>query len=97
MSDQFKKFDPDNFSLERQFRAYLKAVRLPEDQMSEIQKTETRRAFMAGCGQTVLLLEHEVSKLSDEDGVKALQRILDQVMEYFTGEIESQFGKKQKP
>jgi len=73
------------FDLEFQYQLYLKRVNLAEVQMHPIQKAETRSAFMAGCGQIIILLRDEVTELSDNDGVKVLEGMLGQVGTHFVG------------
>lgn len=53
----------NQFNLENQYQIYLQLVNLNESTMSPIQRTETRRAFMAGCGQMLVLMRDEVGAL----------------------------------
>lgn len=68
-----------------QWLAYLKRGGLSEDKMHETQRVETKRAFYAGAGQTLIAFRDELS--DDEDAAVAeLQNMHDQVLEFFKGE-----------
>lgn len=81
---------PDNFDLEYQYQLYLQRMSLKEETTSEDQKRETRRAFMGACGQMLILMRDDLPQLSEEDGIKAMERMIEQVMNFFLKETGKQ-------
>lgn len=74
-----KKFD-----LEYQYRKYLKLVNLDESRMHEVQRKETKQAFMAASGMMLLLMRDDVTDIPDEnDAVDTLEGMLGQIGNYF--------------
>ena len=74
-----KKFD-----LEYQYRKYLKLVGLDEKRMHEVQRKETKQAFMASAGMMLLLMRDDVTEIPDEnDAVEILEGMLKQLSNYF--------------
>lgn len=71
------------FNLEWQYQEYLKRVNLPESKMHPIQRIETKRAFMAAAGQMLITLRDEVSKLDDDEAVKVMENMTNQVADYW--------------
>ncbi len=76
------------FNLEHQFSLYLQRVGLSDTLMSVAQMRETKRAFMGACGQMLVMLRDELSKLSDEQGVDTLQNMLEQVGNFWLAETK---------
>jgi hypothetical protein len=72
-----------NLDLEYQYQLYLKRAALDESLMGEVQKKETRQAFMGACGQMLILLQEDIGKMDVDAGVEAMVGMLDQVDEYF--------------
>lgn len=77
-----------DFNLENQYRAYLKMVGLDESKMIPIQRTETKRAFMAGCGQMLILMRDEVTQLDEDNAVEALEGMIAQTEKFWTDETK---------
>lgn len=77
----------DVFSLENQYRQYLKRVSLEESRMGQVQKTELKRAFMGAWGQLLVLLHDEIGQMTDDEAVSALEYMKDQVSEFFMNEV----------
>ena len=71
------------FNLEYQYQLYLTRTKLKETLMGPAQKKETRQAFMAACGQMLLLLRDEVSDMEEEQAAEIFQDMLQQVHDYF--------------
>ncbi len=71
------------FDLEYQYQLYLSRTKLKETLMGPGQKKETRQAFMAACGQMLLLLRDEISEMEEEQAAEIFQDMLQQVTEYF--------------
>lgn len=75
------------FNVHNQYEIYLEKSGLADQDLGEIQKTETKRAFMAGFGQSIVLLTQEVAKLDEKEGVKIIKSLIRQVQDYFTEEL----------
>ena len=71
------------FNLEHQYQLYLKRVALREVEMHPEQKKQLRQAFMGACGQIILLLRDEVGKLEEDEAVKVMENMIEQVGNYF--------------
>lgn len=71
-----------------QYQEYLRRARITEAQMPDIQRIETKRAFFAGIGQTLILLRDQLSE-NDEEGSVELQNLHDQVLNFFRSEVGS--------
>ena len=66
-----------NIAVEQKYQEYLRLVKLDEGQMPHGQRVETRRAFFAGAGSTLLVIRDEVSELDEDDAVKVMQDMSD--------------------
>lgn len=76
------------FNLAFQYQRYLERCCLKESEMNTIQKVETKRAFMGGCWQMLLLLRDDLSELPTEDvAADTLQSMLDEANDFFTMEV----------
>lgn len=70
--------------LEVQYKTYLQKMQLDETKMHPVQKLETKNAFMAGCGQTLVLMLEVIGAMKDEDrAVLHLEDLLNQANFYF--------------
>lgn len=74
LKNQAMKFD-----LQEQYQLYLKKGRLDENRMGEIQRKETRQAFMAGVSQTVLYY-FTLAAMEEDAAVQELDNIMKQVV-----------------
>ncbi|MGB3452928.1 MAG: hypothetical protein WBA59_03760 [Moheibacter sp.] len=74
------------FKIEDQYQQYLKKVGLKEENMHPTQRVETKRAFMAGCGQMLVLLRDEIGELEEDDAVEQMGSLLNQVSEFWIKE-----------
>lgn len=79
----------DKFDLEVQYQFYLKKVGLTEKMMHPQQKTETKRAFFAACGQLLVLFRDDLTKLPDDAAVEKLSGMINQVAGFFITENNS--------
>ncbi len=72
---------------EQQYQHYLKLTLQDESKMSAIQRLETKRAFMGGCGQTLVICSEELPRLSntelDNETTKKLGYLFKQINDYF--------------
>lgn len=73
----------ENFNLEKMWKDYLVLVELDPEKMSVIQYRETKRAFMAGCGSLYIMISTEVSKLSEDKAMEALENLDMQIMNFW--------------
>ena len=80
-----KKFD-----LEHRYQEYLKMVKLPESSMGETQRIEMKRTFMGACGVLLMVLKEDLSALEEDEAVKELQKMFDQIGNYFLKETNKQ-------
>lgn len=56
---------------------------LPAD-APRTQQLETKKAFMAGVASVLHVLKFEIPKVSDDEGVGYLERLDDQLVQFFT-------------
>lgn len=75
------------FNLEYQYQIYLEMVGLNEARMHPVQQSETKRAFMGGVGQMIILLHNDIPQLSANMAVNTLQDMANQVGVFFKNEI----------
>ncbi len=73
----------EKFNLEIQYQKYLERVGLKESQMGDTQRVETKRAFMGGCGQMLVILSNDISQLDEDKGIEQLQDMIDQVKAFW--------------
>ena len=83
------------FNLEHQYKLYLQRVNLDESKMHKQQKTQLKLTFMAACGQMLLLLRDDISELSEEEGVKVLEDLTNQVSKYVFAITKNQQGRNE--
>lgn len=76
----------EKFNLEKQYQLYLERIGLKESQMHPVQKTETKRAFMGGCGQLLILLRDDVGDLEEEEAVEQIESMINQVQSFWLKE-----------
>ena len=74
------------FNLEHQYQLYLEKVNLKESEMHYAQRIETRRAFMGACGQIIVLLRDDLTKLDEREALATLQNMTNQVGDFFVRE-----------
>lgn len=78
----------EKFNLEFQYQLYLERCCLRESEMNTIQKVETKRAFMGGCGQMLVVLRDDITEIPNEDdAANILQIMLDDVNAFFMIEV----------
>lgn len=83
MKDQTVK----DLDIEIQYQHYLKLTGLFESTMHPTQKVETKRAFMAGFGQMIILMLEVVSEIEDEDrAVLHLEDLFNQTQMFWKNE-----------
>lgn len=80
----------DKFDLEHQYQLYLKRMALNELLMPPQQQIETKRAFFGACGQMLMILQHDLPELSDQEGYEKLEGMIKQVGNYFINQTHKQ-------
>lgn len=70
-------------SLEQQYQLYLGRVALNEKTMHPEQKLQLRDAFFGAIGQFLILTMTEIAPLDEDEAVKVLDNIEDQVAQHF--------------
>ena len=81
------KIKEETLELEDQYKPYLMRVRLSEDRMSSIQRTETKRAFMGACGQMLVLFRDVIGAIEDEDkAILHMEDMFNQVKIFWNNE-----------
>ena len=75
--------DMNEFNIEHQYQLYLKRMALEERRMHPEQRKQLRETFFGACGQMLILLRDELSKLEDDKAVETMQDMINQVAEYF--------------
>lgn len=73
----------DKFNLEYQYQLYLERVGQVESEMHPEQKRQVKMAFFGAIGQFLVLLEHEVADLEEEEAVEKLENMKTQVANYY--------------
>lgn len=75
-------------TVEKQYQLYLKHAGLSESGMHPVQRVETKRTFFAACGQMILFLRDEVSELPEEKAVNVLEKMKNEVLNFFQKESD---------
>ena len=73
----------EKFSLEYQYKIYLKRVGITEDIMHPEQKIQTKQAFYGAIGQLLILLRDDMYNCTEDEAVQILQSMLNEVTDYF--------------
>jgi len=73
----------DPFNLEERYKSYLYKVKIKEEDMSPVQKVETKRAFMAGCAEVLVLMTDDIADMEEDDAVLKIDSLVDQVQEFW--------------
>jgi len=73
----------NEFNLEHQYQLYLERVALNEKHMHPLQRKQLRQTFFGACGQMLILLRDELSKLEEDKAIDKMQDMINQVSEYF--------------
>ena len=83
-----KKFVvPADFNLENHFNHYLKLVKIDPRKVMPFQLREMRRAFYGGIGILLVMQNQQMKTFSEDECVKILNHLFDQVEIYWKQEI----------
>lgn len=83
---KYSKMSLNYSSVEDMYQHYLMLVGLKYSEMHEVQRTETRRAFFAGVGQTLLFENETLTTLTELNAVIILQKFTGEVNEFWQNE-----------
>lgn len=78
-----------NFNIEDQYNLYLKRVKLDETKMSVVQRNEMRRCFYGAFGQLLMLMQHEIVVLSEDEAIQVFEDMTKQVSEFFYNQTQN--------
>jgi hypothetical protein len=78
----------NQFNVEHQYQLYLRRMALAESRMHPEQRRQLRQAFFGATGQILLLLRDEAAGLPEEAAIIVMQKMLDQVGEFFMKEAK---------
>ena len=67
---------PKEFSIEHQWKLYLKRAEVPEEKLGPVQRQEMRRAFFGSWGQALIVMRDELGDYADKNGDDAAANIL---------------------
>jgi hypothetical protein len=85
----------DLFDLDYQYSLYLQRVGLNESTMMPIQAQETKRAWFGAAGQILDLLTDGMDNLNESQAIPKLAGLFDQVMHFWTQEINQNLAERQ--
>jgi len=75
------------FNLHYQYELYKKRVGLDNIELPKIQETEMKRAFMGGIGQLLVLFLTDLATLEENEAVKVLDDMKNQVQNFWNNEV----------
>lgn len=81
--------DNNTFSIEHQYKLYLKRMGFDEKRMHPVQRQETKRTFYGSWGQLLLLMRDDLTKLSDDQAMEEMHSMINQVGDFFLKESGS--------
>lgn len=81
------------FNLNVQWKKYLERSGVSEEKMPEDQRREMKRAFFGACGQMLILLRDDVSIYPEAKAAGIMQKMLDQVGNFWQTECDKEDGK----
>lgn len=82
----------EQFNIEQMFMKYLNLVGLRAHELSPVQLTEMRRAFIGAVGQTIVLLTQELPAMSDAQGSQAMDDMMLQIKNFWDTQNLQQNG-----
>jgi len=71
-----------SFELEEQYQFYLQKVELYESKMGEVQKKETRQAFIAGVSQAAMFYL-KIAEMEEDQAIQEIDNIMQQIKKYW--------------
>lgn len=90
MNPEEKKRLEQSLNIYDQWKLYLHLSGYEDRQLPIVQERETKRSFMAGIGQMLMLMRNEIPNLSEDEAVKAFDQLIQQVSDFWIGETNKQ-------
>jgi len=86
----FEKEKGMQISIEQEYQKYLSRMELRESDMGDVQRSETKRAFIGGFGQSLITMMQLIAEEDDDDvdTVKIVDDAFRQITEYFDNEVK---------
>jgi len=81
--------DANTFNLEHQYQLFLGRMSLSEPTLHPVQSIQLRQAFMGGCGQMFFLFRDEIFELDEQEGITALESLLQQMENYWNDQVKN--------
>lgn len=75
-----------NFTIDEQYKLYLKRVALNEAQMHPEQRRQIKQTFFGAWGQALVHMRDEISELDEDAGIVVLEKQMQEVLDFFTAE-----------
>ena len=76
-----------DFNLEEQFDEFLGSAGGNGEEMDKEFREQLRRAFYAGCGRTLLILNEHAANMEEEQGVSVIDHLFRQVHSFFLNDF----------
>lgn len=73
----------DVFNIEDQWKLYMQKMGMVESRLSPIQLSETKKAFIGGISQMLLIMRNDLAKLTDEQAIGKLENMFNQVNKFW--------------
>ena len=81
IKDIFNLEDP--FDMYLQYKLYLKLIGANETAMGEVQRSETRKAFMAGMAQMYTIMTVDIPKLEAVQAVNKMELLEKEIIKFW--------------
>jgi hypothetical protein len=76
----------ETFDIENQWKLYLQRIGLKEEKMPKVQAEEMKRVFFGATGQMLMIICHDLTNLSDQEGASVIESMVKQVERYWLKE-----------
>jgi hypothetical protein len=83
----------EEFTIEYQWKQFLIAAKVSEEELPEVQRTELKKCFFAAAGQIMVLLRDKISAIEDlEEATQVLRNMAEEVQTFWIQQIAEQAG-----
>lgn len=72
-----------DFTVDQQWRRFMERCGIDPETFPEIQVQEMSRAFYGAMSQMLMLFRDELADLDEMDGIKALEKMLDECIKFW--------------
>ena len=79
------------FDLEEQFNDFLGPASGDGEEMDTELRDQLKRAFYAGCGRTLLILNDHAVNMEEEQGVSVIDQLFRQVHSFFLNDFTDDY------